>query len=102
MQENERTKQTMEALENPRVGDRFTEMYSYWMFVLEVRNETVTFISASVPCSLPEDGIVETLSREDFVKKFSYAVLPGAWVTLKNHDHNVAGWLKDDILVPMD
>jgi hypothetical protein len=31
-----RMAQTMEALKDPQVGDRFHEMYSFWLFILAV------------------------------------------------------------------
>jgi hypothetical protein len=91
---DDKMKQTIEALKNPRVGDRFHEMYSFWMYVLAVTPETVTFITASPPCTFPDDGKIETLSRNEFVKKFTYQSIPGkSYMMLVDRGNDVEGWL---------
>jgi hypothetical protein len=90
-----RMAQTMEALKDPQVGDRFHEMYSFWMFVLVVTPAEVTFMTASPPCSLPDDGKIATLTRELFIKKFTYQSIPDkSYLLLADRGNNVAGWLK--------
>ena len=87
--------QTMEALKDPKVGDRFHEMYSYWMYVLAVTPETVTFIGAGGPCTFPDDGKIETVSRERFLKKFTYNSMPDkSYMLLADRGNRVEGWLK--------
>jgi hypothetical protein len=95
-QEEQTMIQTVEALRNPQVGDRFHEMLSFWMFVLEVTPETVTFMTAAPPCTFPDDGKIETLPREGFLKKFTYESIPdNSYLLLADRGNNVAGWLKE-------
>jgi hypothetical protein len=66
------------------------------MFVLAVTPETVTFISASPPCTFPDDGKIETVTRERFVKKYTYDSIPDkSYMLLEGRGNKVEGWLKE-------
>ena len=82
------------AFNNPKVGDRFQEMYSYWVYVVAVHNEWVGIMEASPPCELPEDGKVSFLTKEDFKEKYAYGgSTPGYSVVFADHGNDVEGWV---------
>jgi hypothetical protein len=81
------------AMDNPQVGDRFTEHYCFWMYVLESNGGSVTTIEASSPCEFPKDGEIKKQSYSDFKKRFSYESIPGYWVRLVDRNNDVSGWM---------
>lgn len=78
---------------DPQPGDRFHEMYNFWGYVLEREGDQVTLITASPPCTFPEDGVIEVLLLDEFRRKFSYDGIPGYYVGGGGRGHDVAGWL---------
>lgn len=92
---DEKDQETDRAMRTPRVGDRFTEMYSYWVYVLKVNRNRIIYMEAHPPCELPKDGKVIESSIGDFRDRFSYGNIPGYWVRYVDNDPRVvAGWLK--------
>ena len=84
---------TLEAMRDPRPGDRFHEMYSFYVYVVAVENDQVTTIEGSPPCTFPNEGKIKSLSREAFYKRFAYAHdSEKFWVTLANRGNDVSGW----------
>lgn len=85
---------TWAALNDPQVGDRFHEMYSWWMFVVAVDGFTVTTLAASAPCTFPDDGQVKVWSRAEFVSGNCYSSMPDTpTIQLVGRGYAVAGWL---------
>ena len=80
------------AIKDPRAGDRFHEMYAFWIYVVHVEGDTVVTMEASPPCEFPKDGNVVVQTREEFKLRLSYGVIPGYWVRLADRGNNVAGW----------
>lgn len=75
-----------EAFADPQPGDRFTEMYAFWLYVIARDGDEVTVIHASAPCTFPKDGTIERLPVSEFKDRFYYAYfLDGG--------NNVSGWL---------
>jgi hypothetical protein len=88
---------TMEALREPRVGDRFHEMYSFWMFVVELTPTHVVTMVGIPPVTFPDEATVEIRTREDFVDHYTYNNTHlGSWVTLAGRDADVGGWYADE------
>lgn len=88
------TLKTKHAFKNPKVGDRFQEMYSYWVYVVAVHNEWVGIMEASPPCELPKDGKVSFMTKEDFREKYAYGHgNPGYSIRFCDHDNDVKGWV---------
>ncbi|MFA5558183.1 MAG: hypothetical protein WDA59_01805 [Methanofastidiosum sp.] len=94
---NKMEKETNEAFANPQIGDRFTEMYCFWMYVIARRDDKVITMEASSPCTFPDDGKMNVYSLEDFQKRFSYGSTSGYWVSFVDHNNNVEGWLEEGI-----
>lgn len=87
---------TEAAFDDPQVGDRFQEMYSFWMwmYVLHVGRHSVTVMHAIGEMTLPGDGtIVRYESHDEFRKAYSYGSIPGYFVYLSSRGNDVAGWL---------
>jgi hypothetical protein len=77
---------TAEALQEPRIGDRFQEMYTYWAYVLDVGPGGVTYCDAGAPCEFPRDAELRTVTREAFAAR--------TWTWLASRGHDVTGWLE--------
>lgn len=90
--EEERTEQ---AFSNPRIGDRFTEMYSFWLYVVGRNGDKIATLEASPPCSFPEDGIFKVQTVKEFKNRFSYGSIPGYWVHFVDSNNDVKGWLEE-------
>lgn len=84
--------ETEEAFANPKVGDRFTEMYAFYMYVLEVGANYIKTLEVSPPCEVPKDGRIRVQSPDDFRKHFAYGSISGYWVVLLDRDNDVRGW----------
>jgi len=82
------------CMKNPKVGDCFTEIFAFWVFVLKVTPNFITIIEASAPAELPKDGKVTTMTREAFIERFSYGNIEGYWITISKRGQNVDGWLE--------
>jgi len=86
---------TSEALLNPRVGDRFTEMYSFDLFVVYVDGDTVATLECSrsydKTTEMPRDGVLRVQSRTELEKRLSYSS-GGYWMDLAERGFNVNGW----------
>jgi hypothetical protein len=93
---NERDRRTAEAFSDPRVGDRFTEMYSFWMYVVGREGDCVVTMHASPPCTFPEDAKVTFSTLEEFQKRWAYESIPGYSVSLEDRDNDVSDWLVCD------
>ncbi len=70
---------TAAHLANPQAGDRFTEHFSFWMYVLGVDTFGRVLVEEyRPPCTAPEDGTLRIFkSREDFSKAYAYKTHPG-------------------------
>lgn len=93
---SEMEKQTLEALDNPQVGDRFHEMFSFWVYVVAVDDNSVTTIEGSPPVMFPDEGKVRVQTEEKFKERFLYKTIPGAWITLADRGNDVEGWLENN------
>ena len=85
-------RQTEEALADPRVGDRFGEMYTFWLYVVARDGDEVTTLEASGPCIFPDDGEARAYSIAEFRDRFTDSA--GPWVLLCDRGRDVAGWLE--------
>ena len=91
----DRKQKTAEAVNNPQKGDRFSEMCSFWVIVLERKKDIVAVMEANPPCTLPKDGKIYYCTVKEFKKKYEYDTIPGSyWVSYYGND-SVDGWLKE-------
>jgi len=86
---------TIQAFDDPQVGDRFHEFLSYWIYVVARDGERITVMEAHAPCSLPDEGkVTEYATLKDFRYACSYKTNPGYWVRLADRGNDVEGWQK--------
>ena len=85
--------ETAEAFENPQVGDRFTEMYTFWMYVVEITDGKIVTMECNGPATMPDDGKVRVQTLDEYRKRFAYESIPGYWVRLVDRGNNVEGWV---------
>jgi len=83
---------TAAAMADPQPGDRFTEMYAFYVVVLRRDAGSVVFMEINPPCQLPHDGKVGKMHVEDFRRRFAYGSIPGYWVRLIDRGMDVSGW----------
>lgn len=88
------TQAARDALRNPRVGDRYTEMFAFWLYVVGVVGETIITMEASPPCTLPDDGEIKIQTRDELERRLAYGSIDGYWVRLVDRGNNVDGWLE--------
>lgn len=87
------TDATCAAFDDPQVGDRFQEFYSFWVYVVHVDGEYVAAVEASAPCDLPKDGKLRHFaSRDAFRAAYAYGSIPGYSVALASRGAKVRGW----------
>lgn len=90
--DNEQDQRTHEAMQNPQVGDRFSEFCSFWIYVIAISGNTVITTEGSPPVTFPEEGKVKAQTREEFIARFAYGSIPGYWIRLADRGNNVEGW----------
>ncbi len=83
---------TMAHLRDPQPGDRFHEMYSFWVYVLGVTNGVVIYCEANPPCTLPNDAKLTVATQAQFLARFSYGAIPGSWISYADGGNDVSGW----------
>lgn len=83
---------TAEAMNDPQPGDRYTEMYAFYLYVLKRDGGMITFMEANPPCKIPRDGKVGRLPADEFRKRYAYGSIPGYWVRLLDRGNDVTGW----------
>lgn len=88
-----KAEETAVAFDNPKVGDRFHEMCSFWVYVVAVHKEWIGILEASGPCTLPEEGKVSFMTKEDFKKRYAYGGMPGYCIHFCDSDNDVKGWV---------
>jgi hypothetical protein len=66
---------------NPAVGDRFCEMYSYWVYVTARDGDQIEWRDASPPCTYPDDFKIHQGTLADFRNKYAYGAIPGYWIS---------------------
>ena len=92
--ETERDAATAEAFRNPKAGQRFSEMYSFYMYVVDVRaNGEIVTREGNPPITFPEGAVLRVHENADaWRKRFSYNSIPGYWVSYIDDTQDVTGW----------
>lgn len=89
---------TEAAFEDPRVGDRFSEMFAFWVCVVDVGAQSVTVMQGGGhPSRFPGRLKVRAFPTRAAFRK-AYAYPPGYWVKLEDRGNDVTGWLTDAAL----
>jgi hypothetical protein len=93
---------TAAAFAEPRVGDRYTEMYSFWLFVVDVRGGMIETLEGNSPCEFPQDGKRWIGPKEAFQERFAYKSpsLEGQyWLRLVDRDNDVSHWASGELIM---
>lgn len=91
---------THEAITHPQVGDHYTEMYAFELYVVYVGPGIVATLECNRPSALaprhvtmPDDGILRIQTPDEFRKRLSYnSTMEGYWVDLVRRGESVEGW----------
>jgi hypothetical protein len=73
------------AFRDPQPGDRWHEMLSFWLYVVDRDGDQVTVQYSGPPCTFPEDATEETVSLEEWRRRWYY-------MHLSERGNDVAGW----------
>lgn len=73
---------TVVAMADPQPGDLFTEMYNYWVYVLERTEFAVTIFHFNHGTK----GTVASMLLPDFREKYRYGNIDGYWIQLYKRD----------------
>ena len=85
---------TAEMVQDPRAGDRLTEMYAAFVYVLFAGANLVVWVSANPPCRLPDDATIHVGTPKDWRAWCSYGSSFGHyWLRGLDRDNDVDGWL---------
>jgi hypothetical protein len=87
-------KETIEAINDPRVGDRFQEMYSFYLYVIAVNGNSVVTMEGSPPVTFPDEGKIKIQTKAEFKERLSSG--SGFWVNLEGRNHDVTGWYQKE------
>lgn len=85
-------KEIEQIMADPQAGDRFQEMYSFWGYVVHRDGDNVVIMTASPPCTFPQDAKVMKCTVAEMRTYFSYDSADGYWVTGAGRGHDVNGW----------
>jgi len=112
---SEQYRLTAEAFADPRPGDRFHEMFSFWVVVVSAGADGVKAMEGGGPVNLrrgrlPDGEIVEPFperarvcwyaTADDFRAAFRYRTIDGYTVLLAGRGLDVSGWLERAREVP--
>jgi hypothetical protein len=87
---------TEAAIDNPQPGDRWHEMYSWWLYVIAVAGDKIVTAEGLNCRRFIEKAEVKILSKEGFRKYLSYdSGVSGYWMMLCDRGNDVTGWWRD-------
>lgn len=89
----EKQRATMDALLDPQIGDRFTELFSFWVYVVFRDASVVWYVEGNPPITFPEEGTLVKTTVDKFVDRFTYdSNKEDSWLRLVDRECNVKGW----------
>jgi hypothetical protein len=79
---------TAVAMADPRPGDRYHEMYSFWVYVLTVDDGVTVIECGGHPSHIGDRGSLRRfVDHDQFRAAYQYkSDLPGYWVRLSERD----------------
>lgn len=78
------------AFAEPKAGDLFHEMYSYWVAVLHAQGNVVTYVTKAGGLRGDGEYTLHASSADEFRNRFSYGAPDlGHWVILSRRDADV-------------
>ncbi len=67
------SKDTIKAVDNLRVGDKFTERLCHWVFVIDIVDGLIKVMTARGGDNLPEDAKITDITLSDFKRRYRYS-----------------------------
>lgn len=74
------------AFQDPQIGDEFTEMFNFFVVVVDRKGKYVTTITS--------DKEVKMQTIDEFDKRFRYSTQDGHWIRLYKRNVDVSKWWK--------
>lgn len=74
------------AAEDPKVGDRWSEMLSVWCYVVGRDGDTILTLGGVPPIKFPDGGTPKVLTLQEFKDSI------GRYMNLIDRGNDVAGW----------
>lgn len=87
---------TARAFWDPKPGMLFQEVYSFWMYVVDVTDNVVTILQSSAPCTFPDGPSIEAWrgTVDEFSEKYGYkGDTLGFWISFHSEGNDVTGWV---------
>ena len=85
---------TAAAFDDPQIGDVFSEMAAFYMWVVYRKDNDIVWATANPPCTVPQDAEFHWGTLKMFRDSFSYKSNSGYWVRLCAQGRDMDGWLK--------
>ncbi len=89
----DKEKATKHNLLNPRVGDRYSEMFAFWVYVVAVTEDFVAVVEAHPPCTLPDDGKLRYFENSRVMEQaYAYGGTTTGHFIRYQDNNDVSGW----------
>lgn len=66
-----------------KYGDRFAEMYSYWVYIVDVKDNMVYTLEGH-PTNMPME--LKAYTKEGLVTRFKYSTMDDYWIDFIDND----------------
>ena len=73
---------THDALLDPQIGDLFSEMPCFRLYIVDRNDNEVITCEGSPPCTMPDDGTWNIYTVEELRERLSYKSISGYWALL--------------------
>ena len=80
--------ETMKAIQDPQVGDRFHDMYSWWVYIVHRDESGVVTLEG---LDFPNNAKARVMSHAQFKDRFLGST-GRPWVRLASRGDDVRGW----------
>src|SRR4051812_43629071 len=87
MEYEEAKRMTAERMADPRPGDRYHEMFAFWVKVIHRGNDAV--VSQASVCEGWRPARLDTIA--EFAARFAYGSIPGFWVLYADSEASIKG-----------
>ena len=81
-------------MKDPQPGDRFHEMYSYYVHVVERNGDKVTIEEYFPPANIPTDAKIKTMTVKEFDQYYAYKSIPGYSIKYIDNDAPIEHYYK--------
>lgn len=91
---------TSKALNKPKTGDHWTEMFNWDLFVVGRSGDLVLTLEGKRPCLYPTEAVAKVRTLSEFVSFLSYktngySFPSGTWARCIERGKKVSGWREE-------